>query len=92
MEELKCCPFCGGRAKISYDIEFNYGTTYLKTRVQCTKCRTDKMNVIAADLQKEDVIEKWSQCRDGAIEEWNKRYEEKKDFLFNQNGSLQEEP
>lgn len=78
MDELKRCPFCGGRAKISYDIEFNCGTTYLKTRVQCIECRTDKMNVIAANLQKEDVVEKWSKCRDGAIEEWNKRYEEKK--------------
>ena len=78
MEALKRCPFCGGRAKISYDIEFNCGTTYLKTRVQCTECRTDKMNVIAVNLQNGDVIKKWSECRDLAIEEWNKRYEEKK--------------
>lgn len=78
MDELKRCPFCGGRAKISYDVEANYGLFYLKTYVRCTKCGTDKMNVIAANLQKEDVIAKWSECRDGAIEDWNKRYEEKK--------------
>lgn len=53
MSELKCCPFCGGEAKVCDDIEYTVGGYY----VECKDCHIQTPSKIKG---KEAVIKYWN--------------------------------
>ena len=73
MTELKRCPFCGGKGKVSFKNYQYYGKNYqgdrkLKYRVQviCNKCRSRGKPVITDWLINPlPYISKWGNCGDG---------------------------
>lgn len=80
MEELKRCPFCGGKAvfyvntvssrNLLRGYEFN---------IQCSKCRTttpERCYQIEFKMNDSGEIEVVHDGRKDAIEAWNSRYKE----------------
>lgn len=73
MQELKPCPFCGGKAKLKCDPE-NWGYSAERNKIECSKCNssTDWYNwkigdgITHADYSLERSEEE-------AIEAWNRR-------------------
>lgn len=59
MANLKTCPFCGGKARLVYDMPYN--------AVQCKKCKVFGKTIVDSYEQADGKAE--------AIEAWNKRSE-----------------
>ena len=57
MNELKPCPFCGGKAKYIYSMPFN--------AVQCRKCKAFGTTVVDSCEQRDGMKE--------AVDAWNRR-------------------
>lgn len=80
MEELKKCPFCGGKAV------FSVNTASLRNllrgyefNIQCSKCKAtipDRCYQIEFKMNDSGEIEIIHDGRKDAIEAWNKRYKE----------------
>ena len=64
MNELKPCPFCGGKASLRHD-HTGIGTSY----VQCEKCGLESIKFIKSFECASD---------DRAAEFWNRRYDDDK--------------
>ena len=72
-EQLKPCPFCGGRGKVSFKYYAFIGQNYIgdkkvKYRVQviCNKCRSRGKPVITdALINPNPYISRWWNCGDG---------------------------
>ena len=80
MEELKKCPFCGGKAAFSIKKDFsrNFINGY-EFNIRCNKCGVTNPNReyrIEFRMNDSGEIEIVSDGRKNAIEEWNKRYKE----------------
>lgn len=88
MKELKSCPFCGGKAKISYkDYRFYgrnaFGDVKKKYRLQviCNRCRSRGAPIITAwlinpnpyALFRKDQAEMFAPYIERAVEAWNRR-------------------
>lgn len=87
MEELKPCPFCGGKAKISYkDYRFygfnGKGDRKLKYRVQviCNKCHSRGKPIITEWLvnpnpyaRRKEQVEMFAPYVQQAVDAWNRR-------------------
>lgn len=68
MDELKPCPFCGGKAKIINYIDSRFFPTVNKAYVKCIKCHSSG-DVFKQKNNSIDYIEE-------AIEAWNRRVED----------------
>ena len=62
MNELKPCPFCGGKAKYIYQMPYN--------AVKCTKCKLFGKTIVDSYEQQDGKTE--------AVEAWNRRAEDGK--------------
>lgn len=80
MEELKKCPFCGGKA--SFSIKNDFSRNIIKGyefNIRCNKCgvtNPDREYRIEFRMNDSGEIEIVSDGRKNAIEAWNKRYKE----------------
>lgn len=80
MEELKRCPFCGGKAEFFIDDGLPvYITKSIEVGIRCSKCYA----LIPGNYFKTDVfvddngdVKSISDGEKEAIEAWNKRYKE----------------
>lgn len=62
MDELKPCPFCGGKAQIldnAWHVIFN-----TRVRIKCRRCGVRTMEYVGSD---------WDDTHYLAIEAWNRR-------------------
>ena len=77
MDELKPCPFCGGKAKFLVNCYHERGITRgWQFAIYCTQCdiTTAKTNYeVEVQLNADGVIETITDERDKAIEVWNRR-------------------
>ena len=78
MNELKPCPFCGGKAKIE---EISCGTesqnsVRLSFWIHCVKCRATAPGAsghISINLSHSGELNLWHDDRESAIGAWNRR-------------------
>lgn len=78
MDELKPCPFCGGKAEIEQTAygTMNYASCKLTFAVRCTKCDATAPNAngyIAINLSSDGNLNIWHDGRLKAIDMWNRR-------------------
>lgn len=78
MNELKPCPFCGGKAEIEQTAygTTNYASCKLTFAVRCTECDATAPNAngyIAIKLSSDGNLNPWHDDRLKAIEAWNRR-------------------
>lgn len=73
MEELKPCPFCGGKGKIKAASKERIGFTIW---CECENCYA-QAGGYCPNMEKEDTtIESIDSCRKKAVEAWNRRVNE----------------
>lgn len=53
--ELKCCPFCGGKAKLYRDRPIGVSPCMIKPHVECTECTASMYASSAVQ-----VVETWN--------------------------------
>lgn len=71
---LKSCPFCGGKAKVFMEHDRAIGLTLW---CQCQNCHAKTIGYCP-----KDDLESFKQCKELAINEWNRRTgEENQDFM-----------
>lgn len=83
MNELKPCPFCGGKASIQ---QTAYGTTdnascRLSFAIRCTKCDATAPNAsgyVAINLMSDGSLNLWNDDREKAVKAWNRRVSDDK--------------
>ena len=69
MEELKSCPFCGGKAIIKAGKK-EYGFTIW---CECSECNA-KTEGYCPDMKNESkVVESIENCKSSAMDKWNRR-------------------
>ena len=80
MEELKRCPFCGGKAVFSIKKDFSRSLIKgYEFNIRCNKCKatiSDRCYQIEFKMNDSGEIEIIHDGRKDAIEAWNKRYKE----------------
>lgn len=70
MEELKKCPFCGGKATLKMENKRDIGWTIWCT---CNKCNAETSGY-CPDLSKEHrALDDIDDCKKLAIKAWNRR-------------------
>ena len=78
--EIKNCPFCGGKANLSYKLKINeydeHSTNGYSIKCLCETCGAKGKEFLSLE-DPEDVDWDNMACRD-AIKAWNTRYEENK--------------
>lgn len=75
MENLKPCPFCGGKGKVKATKKDYVGFTIW---CECTKCYAQSGGY-CPDLKNEDLaLENIGNCADKAIKAWNRRANDEK--------------
>ena len=68
-EELKPCPFCGGKAVIKA-VNKNYGLTIL---CQCNECGARTEGYCPNTNNEDATIDNIENCKNRALEQWNRR-------------------
>ena len=80
MEELKRCPFCGGKAVFSINTASSCNLLRgYEFNIRCSKCKAtipDRCYQIEFKMNDSGEIEIVHDGRKDAIEAWNKRYKE----------------
>ena len=72
MEELKKCPFCGGKANVKMEHKHSIGWTIW---CACNECHA-KTSGYCPDLSKEHrALDNIDNCKKLAIKAWNRRVE-----------------
>jgi len=80
MDELKPCPFCGGKAIIKQEraqiMETNRDSARFDFSVVCVNCNAKApgaFGYIAANLSRDGYVNVWHDDRPSAILSWNRR-------------------
>ena len=70
MEELKACPFCGGKAELQrvFFKNYSYGI-----KVKCTTCQVETHPVSCGGLDPYEEGFETLKASDVAINKWNQR-------------------
>ena len=68
-EELKSCPFCGGKSVIKA-VNKNYGLTIW---CQCNKCGARTEGYCPNTNKEDETMESIEQCKNKAVILWNRR-------------------
>nr|DAF22419.1 MAG TPA: restriction alleviation protein [Caudoviricetes sp.] len=72
MEELKPCPFCGGKPVLKFEKRSSCGRGRV-IRVECTKCYVGIYGY-SPDLNcEETALDNIENCKRNAIRDWNRR-------------------
>ena len=75
MEQLKPCPFCGGKAKIQYGFPNQQGNRHKEVFVKCKVCNAKTKTI------KQYPFTKWEDCLKTAIYLWNRRADNGKEDI-----------
>lgn len=68
-EELKPCPFCGGKSVIKA-VNKNYGLTIW---CQCNECGARTVGYCPNKNKEDETMESIEQCKNKAVILWNRR-------------------
>jgi len=80
MEELKPCPFCGGKAAVKQSgvevMATNRDSVRFDFSIRCIKCNATAPGAygyVSANLSRTGDFNTWYDGRPSAIEAWNRR-------------------
>lgn len=88
LEQLKACPFCGGRAVMKIG-DAPFGNGWYIVRISCTQCHTFSNAYCTGKQAFSEHIITLEEAKHEAMQAWNKRcFEEKRREIFIQSLSV----